>query len=391
MLNRMKRLCTGAGVTPFHFLLAAFRSFLYRYTEESDITIHMIDGNRPHPDLQETIGFFVNMIPIRCSSDIGDTFDRILDNTKAQTLEALKHNAVPFDVIVDSVDVPKDPSVFPLGQVVVNYQMHGTLPTYSTKDFTMSSPDSDDVPSACEIALEALEDPVEGLKLRLEYSTTLYAQDDATRFMENFLVFLTSTVKDHRQPVAEIEICGPSELQLQKAHFWGTQTTEDWWHGKSVLEKIYTKAKQNPTALAIKSSDGTLITYEDLLARARTVSTVIQSLGIVPGSCIGLFCEPGIEAITGMLAALYSRCGYLALDPNFAPNRLAYMVTDSNVDVVLVGEGLRDVGIDITKKTGISPKTIHISETYCSGTHEMGPPPVADSKDSFFTIYTSVG
>ncbi|KFY44312.1 hypothetical protein V494_01542 [Pseudogymnoascus sp. VKM F-4513 (FW-928)] len=389
-LHRMKRICTGTGVTPFHFLMAAFRSFLYRYTKEEDLTIQMIDGNRPHPDLQDTIGFFVNMIPVRStlSGDHQNRFDQVLEQAKMQTLEALQHNKVPFDVIVDSVDVPKNLSVFPLGQVVVNYQMHGTIPTYTTKDFTMSSIESDDVPSACEIALETLEDPELGLKLRLEYSTTLYGSEDMERFMENFMTFLSSAIKDHRQPITEIEMCGPLEMEYQKERFWGTETVADQWSGESVIGKIYKNALRTPEAVAVMTSDGALITYSDLMTKAKKVSAALRNAGAAPGSCVGLFCQPGVDAISGMLGALLNRSGYVALDPNFAPERLSFMVKDSSINIVLLGDGLMDAAIKIGTQTGTQPQLIALAATGGFDIEGMGPP-TTNPHDPFFTIYTS--
>ncbi|KAL9593844.1 MAG: hypothetical protein Q9219_007359 [cf. Caloplaca sp. 3 TL-2023] len=105
MLNRVKRVCSRMGVTPFQFLLTAWRSFLYRYTEEKNLTILMIDGNRPHPDLEDVLGFFINMIPLRCTNDCEAGFDNLLGDMKGVVLEAMEHSRIPFDVIVDTVDV----------------------------------------------------------------------------------------------------------------------------------------------------------------------------------------------------------------------------------------------------------------------------------------------
>ncbi len=168
ILNRMKRICTTTGTTPFQFLLAAFRSFHYRYTEEKDLTILMIDGNRPHPDLDDMLGFFINMIPIRCSNDCDTSFDHLLTAVKDDVLEAMAHSEVPFDTIVDAIGNEKDSSFFPLGQVVINYQIHGKIPKYSTKDFEIHDLTTEDMPTACELNLEALEDD-KGLGFRLEY------------------------------------------------------------------------------------------------------------------------------------------------------------------------------------------------------------------------------
>jgi non-ribosomal peptide synthetase component F len=108
------------------------------------------------------------MIPIRCSNDCDTSFDHLLTAVKDDVLEAMAHSEVPFDTIVDAIGNEKDSSCFPLGQVVINYQIHGKIPKYSTKDFEIHDLTTEDMPTACELNLEALEDD-KGLGFRLEY------------------------------------------------------------------------------------------------------------------------------------------------------------------------------------------------------------------------------
>lgn len=388
-LNRMKRVCARMGVTPFQFLLTAFRCFLYRHTEEKDLTILMIDGNRPHPDLEDVLGFFVNMIPLRCATDCEAGFDELLGDMKTVALEAMEHSRIPFDVIVDAVDIAHDPSHFPLGQVVLNYQMHGKMPDYPTQDFNIYDVTSDDIPTACELQLEAMEDPSRGLDLHLEYSTTLYDSEDMNRFLDNFLAFMISVVKDHRQPISEIPICGPKEMQHMKDNFWATDFTRDTWNGSSVLQKILENAKTHARAVAVQTSDRDSITYEDLIRRARKIAFALRREGAVPGQYIGLFSRPGIDAIAGMVGILLTRCGYVPMDPDFAPDRLAFMASDSNCQMMLFGRGLETAATDIAIKTGTSLQTIAIEEA-ASEDDKLGILKSASPDDPFYVIYTSV-
>lgn len=80
----------------------------------------MVDGNRPHPDLEDVVGFFVNMIPLRCVNDCEAGFEDLLGEMKTVALETIEHSRIPFDVLVDAVDVRQGSSHFPLGQVVLN-------------------------------------------------------------------------------------------------------------------------------------------------------------------------------------------------------------------------------------------------------------------------------
>lgn len=388
MLNRMKRICAQTGTTPFQFLMAAFRSFHYRYTEEEDLTIHMVDGSRPHPDLEETIGFFVNMIPIRFTKGCDDAFDRLLEYTKSSALEATRHSTVPFDAIVDAVGVEKTTAYFPLGQVAINYQSHGKMPKFKTQDFEVSDIENEDIPTACEMQLEALEDPENGLDLHLEYSSTLYGAKEMEMFFDNFLEYFTNVIKDHRAPISEVGMCGPKELENLKQNFWNTDITENTWDNASVIGKITEQAKTTPHATAIEDSEGRTLSYVDLVSQAERVAASLQQSGSTPGDIIGVLAKPGLEVITAMLGTLIAGCGYLPMDPLFADERLIFMASDASTHVLLVGEGLNDVGLYIARNISFEPHLIPIEAAIAceDSLHEADTAP----NDPFYMIYTSV-
>lgn len=121
MLNRLKRVCARMAATPFHFLFATVRAFLYRYKDEKDLTLLIVDGNRPRPDLDDVMGFYVNMVPVRINSDLEEGFDQLLKTMKKASVEALQHNKMPFDSIVEKLNFPRTNSTFPISQVVMNY------------------------------------------------------------------------------------------------------------------------------------------------------------------------------------------------------------------------------------------------------------------------------
>lgn len=388
VLGRLKRICGRTNSTPFQLLLAAFRAFHYRYTEEKDLTVLMVDGNRPHPDVDEVLGFFTNMIPIRCRHDFDNSFDQLLEEVKKNALEAMAHTELSFDGIVDAVGTEKDPSYAPLGQVAVNYQIHGKMPVISTRDFQIHDVTTEDIPTACDLALEAMEDPDHGLELRLESSSTMYRGEDMERFLENFVAFLTSIVKDHRQPVSEIAMCGPKELQVQADKLWNMKLAENPWKETSVLEKIFERAAGQPDDIAVTTSAGDSVTYKELTNRAQRIGFALSEAGAMPGQFVGLLCRPGVDAVASAMAILLNRCGYVAMDPDFATERLSFMVSDSNTDIVLVGEGQEALAREISSKATISPRLLDISSARAStGKAELIS---ASGGDPFYTIYTSV-
>ena len=388
MLNRMKRICAQTGTTPFQYLLAAFRSFHYRYTEEEDLIVHMVDGRRPHPDLEETIGFFVNLIPIRFTKGCDASFDRLLEHTKSSALEATQHSTVPFDAIVDAVNVEKTPSHFPLGQLAINYQSHGKMPKFKTQDFEISQIDGEDIPTACEMQLEALEDPDNGLDLRLEYSSTLYGANEMDLFFDNFLHYFTNVIKDHRQPISEVAMCGPKEIAYLKSNSWNTGFTANTWDNTSVVDKITEVARSTTEATAIEDSEGKSVSYKSLINQAQKIGASLQQSGASPGDFVGILSRPGIESISAMLGTLIAGCGYIPMDPEFAMDRLTFMASDASAKAILVGEGLDNMGLAIAKSIDFEPHLIPISAAKSS--HEPLRPIEGSSDDPFYIMYTSV-
>ena len=388
MLKRMKRVCARMNATPFQLLLTAFRAFIYRYTQEDDLTILMIDGNRPHPDLEDVIGFFVNMVPLRCQHDCGTGFDQLLGKIQETTLEALAHSHVSFDNIVEAAKKDINPSHFPLGQIVVNYQMYGKPPVYKTADYKISDVGVEDIPTAVEMQLEATEDPQSGLKLRFEYDSFLYGAQDMGRFFENFTTFIRSIVQDHLQPVDEIPMCGPKELEYLKTKCWAGEVQTNDWNDQSVIGKVIEFAGSQPQKTAVVTSDGETTTYANLVTEAQKVADSLTKAGTVPGQCVGILTQPSIHMVVAMMGAAFVRCGYVPLDPKFARGRLVHMIKDSSASVILTGEGMNGLVAELSGAHGMDAQIIPIASA--SPVPKFAAPPPASAADPFYVIYTSV-
>ncbi|KAK7906373.1 polyketide synthase [Apiospora marii] len=391
ILKRLKRVSAMAGATPFHFLIAAFRSFLFRYTEEEDLTFLMIDGNRPHPEVTDTMGFFVNMIPLRLqiAGGRGDAaFETVLAQSAQAVVAALEHNTAPFDSIVGALNLKRSSAHFPLGQIAVNYQMYGKPPARSTADFVMSDFAVQDIPTPCDLALEATEDPERGLELKLQYDAGLYAADAMARFLENFAVFLGGAARDHRQPMDEIAMCGPQELAYQEAHCWNTEVTPEpeAWAGKSIVSKILDITHSRPQATAIETSDRETISYADLTRRAERVAIEVERAGGRPGGLVGVMFPPGIDMVVAMLGVAFAGRGYVPLDPDFARERLRHMAAEAGLRLILVQPELAEQARGLA---AAGCKIVEVSEEKDKPSHGVWLHRETATDNPFYVIYTS--
>ncbi|KAJ3579181.1 hypothetical protein NPX13_g1377 [Xylaria arbuscula] len=390
LFSRMKRHVSQMSATPYHFVLAAFRAFIHRYTEDGDLVILAIDGNRPHPDAEDIAGFFVNMCPIRCQDNCEMTFESLLNVTKDRAIEAMSHSAVPFDLIVDTMNVKKTSSFSPIGQIAVNYQIHGPAPRYETTDFAIERIDMEDIPTSCDLSLEALENSEGSLNLRLEYSTYLYSSENMDRLLDNFLTFLSSCIKDHRQPIQEIELCGPLELNLLESGYWNHWYTAPEWKERTVIDRIAELARQQPKKIAIETSHGQSISYGELISNAKYVAASLQEAGIKRGDRIGVLSEPGVPAITGILGTILAGACYMALDIEFAKDRLRFMIKDASSNVLVVGPGSDELANELVRESTM-PTGIQIIPIMAAVKQRrpLKSLPNRQPNDPFYMIYTS--
>ncbi|KAI1079846.1 putative polyketide synthase [Whalleya microplaca] len=213
LFKRMKRVASGPGAapaTPFHFLLAALRAFLHRYTREDDVVLLLVDDMRPHPALDDVIGDFVNLVPLRCTGGCDGpdaTFDSLLSSVSAGVLEAMAHGRAPFDHVIRAAGAePNNRSHFPLGQIIVNYMPQSPAPRFAGREFRIDDLHVSDMAGTCELAVDAIENSEGVLGMRLEFDCGLYSRRHMERFWDNFLIFLTQVIRDHRTPLAEVKI-----------------------------------------------------------------------------------------------------------------------------------------------------------------------------------------
>ncbi|KAJ5302558.1 hypothetical protein N7476_009357 [Penicillium atrosanguineum] len=383
LFKRMKRICSRLEVTPFHFMMAAFRAFLHRYTDEDDLTILVVSGERPHTELDQVLGFFVNMVPLRSQISGDETFDELVTQIKMQAVDALARSQAPFDAIVGAMDIGWSPSQFPLSQIAVNYQMYAKTPTYSTLDFEIPEVQVEDMPTAFEMQLEIVEDEKAGLKLRLEFDSFLYGKPDMERLIQNFTTFIASVVQDYRQPIEEVEMVGNMELVQLRSQFWAEETSAGLDEGQSLWETFAVSARSYPESTAITTSGGDSITYKGLIARAEQLAATLHSTSITAGDRVGILACASVDAIAAMLAVSRLNGTYVSLDPDFAEARLVHMIQDSSSVVVLFDGPYESLVANIQEKT-----TARFVSLQSSDSRTEWLPPVEQQPDDYATYVT---
>jgi hypothetical protein len=126
--GRLRALARREGVTVFMALLAAVDALLFRLTGREKLVVGSNSANRPRPELDTVVGFFLTQVPFAADLAGDPTFRELLARVKRSTLAAYTHQNMPFDRLAETLAPEPDPGRNPVVQVlllVLNGQSHG--------------------------------------------------------------------------------------------------------------------------------------------------------------------------------------------------------------------------------------------------------------------------
>jgi amino acid adenylation domain-containing protein len=329
-----------SGASLFMTLLAAFQTLLWRYTGQDDFAIGSPIANRHHSDLEGLIGFFVNSLVLRADLSGNPTFRELLQRVRTVALEAYEHQDLPFEKLVEGLDPDRDPSRNPLFQVAFALQNAPMQPLelpglrLEPAHLESGSTRFDLEVHLWEPAhgLKTLWQSQEGLSGFISYSTDLFEHNRIHRLIGHFQTLLQSIIANPDARVAELPFLTAAEQHQILAVWHQTQTQPIADRG---FHHIFAaQVHRAPDAIAVVSEQGSL-TYADLNQRANELAQCLQKKGVQPNSLVGLCVDRSPEMVIGILGILKAGGAYVPLDPNYPSDRLHFMLTDTQVSLVL--------------------------------------------------------
>ncbi|WP_431878862.1 non-ribosomal peptide synthetase/MFS transporter [Micromonospora marina] len=378
-LNTLTR---DSGGTLFMTLLAAYQVLLARHAGQDDFAIGASVAGRSAPELENVVGMFINMLPLR--ADLGDdpTFAELLERTRRTVLDGFEHAEVPFAKVVHELGLPRDVSRSPVFQtmfVLQNYEMGRFRGVSRTDEVTFSWTPMELQATRFDFELHAVE-TVDGLWGKLVFNTDLFDRVSVERMAQRWTTLLDAVVAAPGTPVSRLPLLPAAERDLLAA--WN-DTTADFPRAETLHGPIEERAAATPDAVAV-TIDGHSRTYAELNAQANRVAHRLRAAGVGPETLVGVCAERSVELVAGLLGVLKAGGAYLPLDPEYPADRLAFMVGDADAPVVLVQSHLRDVLPD----TGATVLELD-DATVWADRPDTDPAPTAGPEHLAYVIYTS--
>jgi amino acid adenylation domain-containing protein len=311
------------GVSLKVLLLAALNILLYRYTDTTDILIGM-------PSVQQVESeTFVNPIAIRTDLAGNPSVRELLDRVQQVTLAAQTHRSIPFELLVAQLQPQHDQSYHPFFQVALVCEEDVAFQQIEL-DYLTASDWSIDGAGKLDLTL-VIHQTNRGLIGNWLYNSAVFDSATIERLNEHFQTLLTGMIANPDRSIAELPLLTQPERQQLIVDWNATQTD---YPDRCIHQLFETQVSKTPAAIAVVCGDNQL-TYAQLNRKSNQLAHHIQSLGVSQGSLVGICIERSIDLPIGLLGILKAGCAYVPLDPNYPPERLAYLLADSQMKILL--------------------------------------------------------
>jgi amino acid adenylation domain-containing protein len=306
---------------------------LHRYAGQDDIVIGTPTGNRDRPEIEKLMGFFLNTLALRVDLAGDPTFPELLGRVRRTVLDAHAHRDVPFEMVVGEIHPHRNAAQNPLFQVMFTLEPPRApldLPwSASLMDIEIGTPKLD-------LSVE-LDDTGEGINGRFQYSADLFDATTIVRMMGHYRTLLEEIVADPARHVSALPLMTDAECHEMLVE-WNA-TDAGYPRERCFHELFEAQAVKTPDAVAALF-EGEQITYRALGQRANQLAHHLQEHGIGPDIFVGICVERSLEMLVAVLAVMKAGGAYVPLDPAYPRDRLAFMLEDAHVRVLLTEQRL---------------------------------------------------
>jgi len=346
--SALQNLARHYQLTPFMLLHGALSLVMSRHSNSTDIVIGTPVANRLQAELEPLIGFFVNTLVLRVDTNHSQLAD-YLAHVRQTHLDAQANQDVPFEQLVERLNLPRSTAHTPLLQIMLTTRGdYGITSTEEAESFTLprvrlSSRPSETITSKLDLSINISINEA-GVYLNWTYDKSIFTEAHIQQFNEHMCRLLSGLASLDKKEIAagpvinDLAMLSPQELDYLIHTL--NDTAADYPKDKCIHELFEAQAKANPNNIALVFEDKQL-TYQQLNEKANQVAHyLVEQHDIKPDTLVGICVERSLEIVIGILGILKAGGAYMPLDPSYPKSRLDYMLADADVAVVLAQKGV---------------------------------------------------
>jgi len=334
LLAALKQRVADSGATLFMGLLAAFQALLFRHTGQPELRVGVPVASRHRPETARVVGFFINTLVLPARLAAHTPLGELLAQVRDTALEAQAHQDLPFDHLVEALRPPRLPNVTPLFQVMFNHLGQGGKAPAGWPALQVRRIDLAERAAPFELTLETQELDDGSLRADFRYADALFDAATIARLAAHYEALLRALVARPQGRVGEVELPGEGQRR------WSVNDERHAY--EAPVHRLFERqAQARPEAPALSFGDDRM-SYGELNRRANRWAHRLIAAGAGPETRVGIAMERSFEMVVGLLAILKAGAAYVPLDPEHPAERLAWMIDDSRIALLLTQARLRE-------------------------------------------------
>lgn len=341
------QLAKEANVSLYTVLMAGVNVLLKKYTHHTDIVTGTTVAGRNLSQLENQIGFYVNALPVRTQVPGSITFNSLLQQQQTTLVKVYEHQAYPFEMLIDSLEVKRNLSRSPLFDVMVvlqNLQGQQQLHHQQVADeLYFEHIGLHDGTAKYDLTF-LFEEATNGLQLLLEYNTDLYKHETATQMMRHLNKIFEQVTVHPEKAIKDIALLDERDLQVLLSKADNTQVGYDT---NATIVNLFGKAAAHFADNVALVVDGQSITYRELDVKSGQLALqLMQTYQVQPEDLVVLHFDRSEWMLIGILAVLKAGAAYVPADPAYPTERIDYIISDSQTKLVLYDIAPADILLD---------------------------------------------
>ncbi|MGB5851627.1 MAG: amino acid adenylation domain-containing protein, partial [Rhodanobacter sp.] len=336
LVGAIRRLGARSGASLFATLLGSFAALLARLAHQPRVVIGIPTAGQAIDGHEALVGHCVNTLPLLFEPDLERPAALAIEQAQTTLLDALEHQRLTFGTLLRKLRIGRDPSRLPLVSVMFNIDQALDHQDSAFPGLQLEFASNPRRYENFELAINAVQSHGE-LRLECQYNRELFDGATIRQWLGHYQTLLQAMVAGGDTAFGRLPLL--TDIEQRKVLEKFNATRVDYPAGQCIHELIEAQVARTPQAVAV-SHEGATLGYAELNERANRLAHHLRASGVRPDQRVAICAERSLELVVGLLAILKAGAAYVPLDPEYPPERLAWMLQDCAPAVLLTQQAL---------------------------------------------------
>ncbi|MBN1185861.1 MAG: amino acid adenylation domain-containing protein [Bacteroidales bacterium] len=355
--DKLRKISKEEGVSLFSTMFGLFGILIHKYSNDKDLNIGLPVAYRPHSELEKVFGMFVNTVVVRLYYNKESTFRDLIHATNKSAMDAIDHQDLAFDKVVEIVKPGRVSNINPLFQVSFAWQNNLDRPI-NIEGVKSERIIGHEMAAEFDLSINLweLNHIIQGT---FEYNVDILKKETIIRLKKHFIKLIENLIENLDTPISSISLATEDEIKLISEL---NNTSTDYPRDKTIIELFEEQVQHFPEKKALVFKEK-FLTYKQLNEKANQLARTLRKKGVSANNPVALLIEKSLEAYIGMLGILKAGGGYVPIDPELPVERIQYLINDSGCRFILTTSKYSDIQVKGTESVDLNLKSVYDDKT----------------------------